>query len=183
VTRRDRTHERLLTCALDLFERQGFEATTVAQIAAAAGVTEMTFFRHFAAKDRVLFDDPYDPVIARAVGEQPRTLAPLSRAVIGLRAAWALLPEPESELARRRVRIAASTPGLRASFAANSALTEAIIAQQLIDDGADPFAARVAAAAVLAGVSAALLEWARSDNQTLAHVFNAAMDILENRHG
>jgi AcrR family transcriptional regulator len=183
VTKRERTHERLLTCALDLFERQGFDATTVAQIAAAAGVTEMTFFRHFAAKDRVLFDDPYDPVIARAVGAQPGTLAPLRRAIAGLRAAWALLPEPESELARRRVRVAASTPGLRAALAANSALAETIVAQQLIDDGADAFAARVAAAAVLAGVSAALLEWAQGGERTLAEVFAAAMDILEARHG
>ena len=45
-----RTRERILAVALDLFERQGYRATTVAQIADAAGVTSMTFFRHFPTK-------------------------------------------------------------------------------------------------------------------------------------
>jgi AcrR family transcriptional regulator len=44
----------------------GFEAVTVAQIAGGSGVSEMTFFRHFATKHGVLFDDPYDEVIAAA---------------------------------------------------------------------------------------------------------------------
>ena len=46
-----RTRERILAVALDLFERQGYRATTVAQIADAAGVTSMTFFRHVPTKD------------------------------------------------------------------------------------------------------------------------------------
>ena len=48
---RERTRARLLAAALDLFARQGYERTTVAQIAAAAGVTEMTFYRHFGSKE------------------------------------------------------------------------------------------------------------------------------------
>ncbi|MGI8625513.1 MAG: helix-turn-helix domain-containing protein, partial [Geodermatophilaceae bacterium] len=48
--RRTRTRERLSDAALDLFGVHGYDATTVAQIAAAAGVTEMTFFRHFRSK-------------------------------------------------------------------------------------------------------------------------------------
>ena len=45
-SKRERTRARLTQAALDLFERQGFEDTTVAQIVAAADVTEMTFYRH-----------------------------------------------------------------------------------------------------------------------------------------
>lgn len=65
TSRRALTRTRLSDVALELFERQGFEQTTVAQIAAGAGVSEMTFFRHFSAKHRVLFDDPYDAVTPR----------------------------------------------------------------------------------------------------------------------
>lgn len=69
--RTQRTRARLQTAALELFARQGYEATTVAQIAAAAGVTEMTFYRHFGTKDQLLLDDPYDPLMAGAVAAQP----------------------------------------------------------------------------------------------------------------
>lgn len=179
--RRARTRARLQACALDLFERQGYDQTTVAQIAQAAGVTEMTFFRHFAAKDRLVVEDPYDPVIAEAVAAQPRTLPPLTRAVAGVRVAWSRLPPPESETVRRRVRIAAATPSLRAAIAANNAATERILVDQLVADGADPFAARVAAAAVLAGITAALLEWSQREDQTLAQAVQLALDTLEGR--
>ncbi|MEU7826870.1 helix-turn-helix domain-containing protein [Catellatospora sp. NPDC049133] len=177
--RRGRTRARLLECALDLFEQQGYEQTTVAQIAGAAGVTEMTFFRHFSAKDRLVVEDPYDPVIADAVAAQPHTLAPLARAVAGLRAAWGQLPEPESDVVRRRVRIAAGTPSLRAAIAANNAATEQILVDQLVADGADPRSARVAAAAVLAGITAALLDWSQHDGLTLTGAVSAALDTLD----
>lgn len=177
--RRERTRARLLAAGLDLFERQGFEATTVAQIAKAAGVTEMTFYRHFAAKERLVVDDPYDPLIAEAVATQPRAWGPLARAVAGLRTAWGRLPPPASETVRRRVRIAATNPSLRAAIAANNAETERILVDQLIADGAQPMAARVAAAAALAGITAALLEWSQRDGLSLAEAVSAALDTLD----
>lgn len=54
---RAQTRERLQQSALELFHRDGFDATSVAEIAAAAGVTERTFFRHFPSKEAVLFQD------------------------------------------------------------------------------------------------------------------------------
>jgi AcrR family transcriptional regulator len=171
-----------MACALDLFERQGFEQTTVAQIAQAAGVTEMTFFRHFPTKDSLVVDDPYDPVMAAAVAEQPAALPPLARAVAGVRAAWRRLPEPASETVRRRVRIAAATPSLRGAIAANNARTETILVHQLVHDGADPLAARVAAAAVLAGITAALIEWSQQTDLSLGEAVAAALDTLDRHH-
>src|SRR5688572_14292553 len=47
--------ERLQRAAMELFAEHGFDATTVAEIAERAGVTERTFFRHFADKREVLF--------------------------------------------------------------------------------------------------------------------------------
>jgi AcrR family transcriptional regulator len=181
VGRRLRTRARLLACALDLFEQQGFEATTVAQIAKAAGVTEMTFFRHFAAKDRLVVEDPYDPAMAEGIAAQPRTLPPLARAIAGLRAAWALLPPPESETVRRRIRIAAAAPSLRGAIAANNAETERVLVDQLVADGADVWSARVAAAAVLAGITASLLEWTRHEDVSLTEAVVTALDTLEGR--
>jgi AcrR family transcriptional regulator len=181
--RREQTHARLLACALDLFEQQGFDQTTVAQIARAAGVTEMTFFRHFPTKEGLLLDDPYDPVMAVSVAAQPRSLSPLARAVAGIRHAWRQLPQPESQTVRRRVRVAAASPSLRAGIAANNGRTEHLLAEQLIADGADPLPARVAAAAVMAGITAALLEWSQHEQTTLADALGAALDTLDTVRG
>jgi AcrR family transcriptional regulator len=56
-TQRLETKARLQASALELFHRDGFEATSVAQIAGEAGVTERTFFRYFPSKEAVLFQD------------------------------------------------------------------------------------------------------------------------------
>ncbi|WP_222836667.1 TetR/AcrR family transcriptional regulator [Beutenbergia cavernae] len=183
MTRRLRTREALQRSALDLFERQGYDATSVAQIAVDAGVTPMTFFRHFAAKENVLLDDPYDPAIADAVAAEPLSLPPLVRAVRGLRRAWAHVPEPEDEHTRRRVRIVAATPSLRGAVSRNNAETERVIADGLLAGGAEPLAAQVAAAAVIAALTAALYAWASADGRSLADAVTIALDTLEHADG
>lgn len=178
MSKRERTRERLAEAALTLFERQGFQETTVAQIAEAAGVTEMTFFRHFRAKHQVLFDDPYDPLIADAVAAQPPDLDPLRRAAGGLWSAWSRVPEPDGDTVRRRVRIVAGTPSLRGEMWRNNGETERLIAEQLVRDGAGQLPAKVAAAATLAGVTAALLEWSGSRDAPLAEAVRTALETV-----
>lgn len=177
--KRERTRERLTACALDLFEEHGFEATSVAQIARAAGVTEMTFFRHFGSKEQAVLTDPFDPVIAAAVGARPRTEHPLDRTVRGLRSALAGLSEADLATARRRVRIVANTPVLRGAAAVQNETTARAISDQLTADGADPLTAGVAAAAVLAAVTTALYTWAADESASLPAVIGRALDTLE----
>jgi AcrR family transcriptional regulator len=179
VSKWQRTHDRILDRALDLFERHGFEDTTVARIAAAAEITEMTFFRHFRSKEQLVLDDPYDPVIAAAIAAQPRSLGPLARAVRGVRSAWAQLDEPEGELVRRRVRVVAGSPALRAGAWRNNEKTERLMVDQLVADGTEPLPARAAAGAVLAAIMAALYAWAGDDDRTLSAAVLTALDTLD----
>lgn len=183
IDRRSLTRERLSDAALDLFGRHGYDATTVAQIAAAAGVTEMTFFRHFGSKADVLLDDPYDPLVAVAVGRERLDLDAITRVVRGIHATWQAIPARAGEDIKARVRIAAQTPSLRAAMWQNTDRTERLIVDQLIGDGVDRLTARVAVAAVLAGLTAALLEWASSDAEDLRPVLQAAFDALTASHG
>lgn len=183
ATKRGRTRARLERAALDLFERQGFEQTTVAQIADAAGVAQMTFFRHFTAKSRVLFDDPYDPLVAAAVADQPSTLDPLTRAARAIRTAWVRLPEADDAVVRRKVRIVAQNPSIASEMASNSAATETSIADALADDGIELLSARAVAAATMAAVTAARLEWAVHDDLTLGEALLVALETLERRDG
>lgn len=171
------TRARLTSCALELFERHGYERTGVDEIAAAAGVTPMTFFRHFAAKENVVLDDPYDPVLAAAIGTEPVGLPPLVRAVRGLGSAWSDIPQDDG--LRRRIRVVAATPSLRGAMWRSNARTELAISDQLVADGADPLAARVAAAAVLAALVAALYSWAENEDTSLADAIAVALDTLE----
>ena len=73
------TRERIRGSALRLFREQGYDATTVEQIAAAAGVSHMTFFRYFPTKEDVALSDSYDPMIAALLEQTPATW-PLARA-------------------------------------------------------------------------------------------------------
>ncbi|ELB86966.1 TetR family transcriptional regulator [Rhodococcus wratislaviensis IFP 2016] len=71
MSKSERTRARIQSAAVQLFVEHGYDATTVDQISAAAGISHMTFFRHFPSKDAVLLEDPYDPVIGAAVARQP----------------------------------------------------------------------------------------------------------------
>jgi AcrR family transcriptional regulator len=172
-----RTRARILEAALDLFEAHGYDATTTTQIAAAAGVTQMTFFRHFATKASLVVDDPYDPLIAESVGAQPRELSALERTRRGMLAALTQIDPAEDATALRRVRVVASSPSLRAAMAGSLAATERAITDRLVGDGADRFEARVAAAACLGAATAALLELPGLD-LTLAQAVTRSLDQL-----
>ena len=174
-----RTRARLLAAAIDLFARQGYDRTTVAEISAAAGVTEMTFYRHFGSKDQLLLDDPYDPLIASAIGHEPTGLPPLLRAVRGVRAAWRGMPITEEADVRERIAIVADTPSLAAAVRAGTAATEAAIVTELVSGGADPGEAAIAAAAVMAALMTALLQWGTAGGGTLSAAIELALDVLE----
>jgi len=159
TTRSELTRARLQAAALDLFEARGYRAVTVEDIAAAAGVSHMTFFRHFPTKERALLDDPFDPVIAHAVAAQPTDLPAIERVARGMLSLAPLLDDAFTDTARRGVAIVAKEPALAGEMAANMAATEAAIVTAAAAKGGE-FEMRIAAAACLAAVSTAMLDWA-----------------------
>lgn len=148
---------------MTLFAERGYEATTTAAIAARAGVTEMTLFRHFPTKAALVVDDPYDPLIAEAVRQRPADEAPLRAAVLGVLDAWAAVPPPETDAVRERLRLIAQTPALRSALTAGSRATEEAIAGALAER-TEPGCARIVAASVIAALNAALLAWSLGDD-------------------
>lgn len=171
-----------MAAALELFSERGYDATSVTEIAARAGVTEMTFFRHFGGKASLLVDDPYDPAIGAAIRRQPRDLDPVTRAARGIRSAWQQLPTSAVEEARVRLRIVAQTPSLRASIAGGTAATEAVIADALTT-ATGRREALIAAGAVMGALNTALLDWSMTDDEDLGQAIETALDVLETRHG
>ena len=110
VKRWNRTHEALRQAAVKLFTERGYDATTTTEIAAHAGVSEMTLFRHFRTKESLLSADPFDPLMAEAVRGRPPGEPPMQALTEGIRRALAQLHEEDVEDLRMLLRIIASTP-------------------------------------------------------------------------
>ena len=178
MTKTEQTRARLQSAALRLIAEQGYEATTVAQIAAAAGVSEMTFFRYFASKDAVVIDDPYDPAIGAAVAAQPQSLPAIERVLRGLATAWEGMEDPDAGETRERVRIVASHPTLRARMWESNGATERVIVEALTRSGVEPLRANVAAAACMGALMAAVLDWGGSETGTLGERIRFALAEL-----
>lgn len=174
-----RTRAKLQARALELFTAQGYDATTVEQIAAAAGVSHMTFFRHFPTKESVLVDDPYDPLIADAVRAQPRALPALERVRRGVLAAWTGAPMPVDQETHARVAIMSGNEKLRAKGWENTLQTQRVIVEALEETGVPRREAVVAAGACLGAVMAALFDWGlEGSGEPLGTRLLAALDQL-----
>ena len=103
--------ERLVLAAVDLFTEQGYDATTVAQIAERAGVTKSTFFRHFPDKREILVagQQTLSQLLTEGIAGAPAAATPLDAVAAGLERASSAMGPMNRELA----------PRLKAAVAAN----------------------------------------------------------------
>src|SRR4051794_13295308 len=104
--------ERLVLAAVDLFADQGYDATTVAQIAEKAGVTKSTFFRHFPDKRELLVagQETLCRLLTEGIADAPEDSGPLDAIAAGLERASSARGPMTRELAPRlKAAIAAST--------------------------------------------------------------------------
>ncbi len=139
--------ERLVAAALDLFTEQGYDATTVAQIADRAGVTKSTFFRHFADKRELLVagQDTLSRLLAEGIGEAPAEATPLEAVRAGLvRASDAMGPQ-NRQLARRLEAAVAANAELQARDALKAVSFAAAMTQALVARGVHETTAAIAA--------------------------------------
>jgi AcrR family transcriptional regulator len=171
------TRDRLRASALRLFAEQGYDATTVEQIAAAAGVSHMTFFRYFPAKEDVALADNYDPVIAALLGRTPAGW-PLARRIrTALLDGLEQIYGADRDALLAQSKLIVSTPVLRERLWADQMATQECILEAL---GPEPgFGDRVVVAACLAAASTAILAWVENDGvPELPELINQAFDAL-----
>lgn len=178
MSRWQSTHSVLRDTALELFVTYGYSATSTASIAERAGVSEMTLFRHFPTKEALLLDDPFDPVMAEAVRHRPPDEPPLQALARGIGEAWRETAAAETQALRLVLGIVVANPSLHGAIERNSATTRDALADALIDRGTSTQEAQVAAAAVIAGLSRALLGWAREPDTELDTAVRRALRVL-----
>ena len=154
TTRRRDSRRRITHAAMDLFERQGYAATTVDAIAEAAGVSRRTFFHHFASKDAVVFPD-HEHLVERVdahLHAQP-TADPVQAVGSALRLVLAsYLADPE--VALRRYQLTRTTPELREREIAWVQRYQLLFSRYLGERWADAPQGSLAADVVAAGASA-----------------------------
>ncbi|HEY1917857.1 MAG TPA: TetR family transcriptional regulator [Streptosporangiaceae bacterium] len=164
--KKNATRDRIRTSALRLFAEQGYDATTVEQIAAAANVSHMTFFRYFPAKEDVALSDSYDPLLAELLQQTPAgwPLADRIRAALlqGLRQLY----DANRDALLAQNKLIVSTPALRERLWASQMDTQQLILQALGAgmDGTQPtFRDKVTVAVCLAAATTAILTWVEND--------------------
>ncbi|SEL50170.1 TetR family transcriptional regulator [Nonomuraea pusilla] len=169
---------RLEKAALELYNHQGFDATTVAEIAARAGLTERTFYRHFADKREVLFpsDNPLADTLADATAAASVTLPPLEVVAHALTEAAPILEE-RADLARQRRAVIAATPELQERERAKLAALASTLGHALRERGLEATTAALAAEIGIAVFNVAYERWVNDpDQHALAQLIRETLD-------
>jgi AcrR family transcriptional regulator len=172
---------RLEAAALELYVEQGFDRTTVAEIAECAGLTERTFFRYFADKREVLFwgEGVFHDTVVEAVRSAPRDATPLDTVAIALGAAAAMF-EPRRELAGKRHAVISSHDGLRERELIKLDSTATAIAAELRERGVKQPVAELAAQTGVAVFKVAFERWIAPQNKRkFAQLVSRAFDELK----
>jgi AcrR family transcriptional regulator len=172
---------RLEQAALALYGERGFEQTTVAEIAARAGLTERTFFRHFADKREVLFwgAGALQELLVSTVASAPDSVAPIDAVAAALQAAGALLQE-RRESARQRQAVIAANAELQERELIKLASLASALAGTLRQRGVSNLAASLTAEAGIAVFKIAFERWiSETSQQDLPHVIRESLDELK----
>ncbi len=172
---------RLEQAALALYGERGFENTTVAEIAGRAGLTERTFFRHFADKREVLFwgAGALQEFMVGAVASAPVTAAPIEAVAAALEAACALL-QGRRDSARQRQTVIAANAELRERELVKLASLASALADALRRRGVKGPAASLTAEAGVAVFRVAFERWVNETDQAdLSRLVRESLDELK----
>jgi AcrR family transcriptional regulator len=185
-----RTRAAIREHAFRLFREQGYDATTVEQIADAAEVSPSTFFRYFPTKEDVVLQDDMDLLWLEAIREQPPEVSPIAALRAGVHTAFARMGEAEWAQLRETTELALAVPAVRGRMLEELARTTQALAEAVAErTGRDPsdFAVRALAGAIVGIAMAAWFEVAEDlvDHMdqgrlaTFADKFERGLALLE----
>lgn len=159
------SRSRLVDAAMSLFGEHGYSGTTVDEIAARAGVTARTFFRHFADKEEVLFadDDTVLPVLLASIAAAP---GPIAADALMLHALTTLaeVMQPQRPALVARQRIIDTDVSLTGRELAKQARWQRGVTATLIERGFEPDEAEILSAIGFAIFVRALHAWLADDD-------------------
>jgi len=177
-----KTREAIQREAMRLFQKQGYDETTIEQISAAVEISASTFFNYFPTKEDVVLFDRYDPMVVSMMLSRP-TNEPLSVVVRQALEGLAGVFERDRDMILARAKLAVEVPALRARFFEEieraQDLFSGIIGGRTGRDPAD-FELRVLGMVLISAVYEASREWVRRGGQgSLVELINQALDMIE----
>src|SRR3982074_255006 len=175
--------ERLVLAGVALFTEQGYDATTVAQIAERAGVTKSTFFRHFSDKRELLAagQETLSRLLAEGIAEAPGNASPLEAVAAGLERASSAMGPMNRELGPRLKAAVAASAELQERDALNSVSPAAAMTNALVARGVPDPIAHLAGEMSGRAFKRGYAEWLEADRDTgggLAPYTTAALEDL-----
>jgi AcrR family transcriptional regulator len=177
-----KTRESIQREAMRLIQKQGYDKTTVEQIAAAVDVSPSTFFNYFPSKEDVVLYDAYDPIIGKLLLERPVD-EPLSVAIRHVLEEMGGIFERDREIILARARLWIEVPSLRArlweELEKGQDFMTGLIAQR---SGRDPddFEIRVTVMVVIMAAMEAMREWVRHDGKgSFVATVRRALDLVD----
>lgn len=179
---RARTYADITEAALDLFTRQGFDATTVDQVTAAAGISAATFFRYFASKEDVLFTDEAASaaeLVAAVAARSDRSRSSVRALAEPVVAFAESIPGPTSPNGRRLTELVMTTPSLASRSLRIRLHWDRDVAAQLASEAglaAPELQHTVVASVAVSCLTSGLRHWPDSPPRTLASLVQEAFD-------
>jgi AcrR family transcriptional regulator len=177
-----KTRESIQREAMRLFQKQGYEETTIEQIAAAVEISPSTFFNYFPSKEDVVLYDAYDPVVASLMTERPANEPP-SISIRRVLEAMGGVFDRDRDIILARGRLWFEVPALRArlweELEKAQVFISGLIAQRSGRD-VDDFEIRVTVMIVVGAAMEAMREWVRRDGQgSFVALVNRALDLVD----
>jgi AcrR family transcriptional regulator len=163
----EKTHQRIYDVALELFQRDGFDNVTVAQIAKGAKITVPTFYAHYTSKEHIVMQLPTAEAMTALLATQPSSL-PIGERIRRMAPLWLAHWTPEFRAAELvRWRVIATTPSLRMRAAEFERATAGMVAQALTPqpDGTHGPAEQTVINAHLAAFTVGVLTWADGNGE------------------
>jgi AcrR family transcriptional regulator len=175
--------ERLVVAAVDLFTEQGYDETTVSQIAERAGVTRSTFFRYFPDKREILVagQQTLSELLAEGIAEAPVGARPLEAIAAGLQRVSSAMGPMNRELGPRMKAAVAANAELQERDALKRVGLAAAMTTALNARGVSDATARLAAELGVLAFKRGYTEWSEGDREAehdLAHYTLAALNEL-----
>ncbi len=177
-----KTREAIRTATYALVAEQGYDATTIEQIAERAEVSPSTVFRYFPTKEDIVLTDEYDPVLLEELRARPAdepwtdSLRHVMRKAVG----WGVDADPEAS--RLRTRLMVEVPAVRSRMMESMSVTGRMLCTVIAErTGRDPddLEVRVWAMSLIGGLLETSLYWAENGHrENLADLVDRALTVL-----
>ncbi|GAA3130284.1 TetR family transcriptional regulator [Streptomyces rameus] len=183
--KKTKTREAIRTATYALVREQGYDATTIEQIAERAEVSPSTVFRYFPTKEDIVLTDEYEPLMLEELRARPEDEPWTDSLRHVVRRALDLSEEEDPEVLRLRARLGVQVPAVRSRHFENMSRTGRLLRRAIAErTGRDPesLEVRVSAMALVGGLMEVTMYWAENGfDGELRDLVERALDVME--HG